>query len=160
MFSVRNEAEEYFTEGELVIVCKLGSLFHRAVDSSVALFICVWSVPLGAGLTQRCSTSHRKTLGSTASWWHQLLCCPSTVLIEEMSLDFTENRVLSYYLLPCQSRQVSLTAFSGAMNLGFPLLTHSGSTENMAAALASSHGPGRAPSVCFDCQGVSTTKAT
>lgn len=84
-----------------------------------------------------------------ASWWHQLLHCLSAVLLEEFSLDFTANHVLSYYPLPCQSHQVSLSAFSDATNLGFPLLTHSG---NMATALASSHGPGRAPRGCFDCQ--------
>lgn len=61
------------------------------------------------------------------------------MLVEEIALDFTENHVLSYYPLPCQSFQVSLTALSGAMNLGFLLLTNSGSTGNMAEQLLWPH---------------------
>lgn len=77
----------------------------------------------------------------------------TTMLVEEIALNFTESHVLSFYPLACQSYQVSLTAFSGAMNPGFPLLTHSGSPGNMAAALPSSHGPGRAPVAVLSAKG-------
>lgn len=123
------------------------------------LFISVWSVTSCPGLTQRCSATGNL-------WKHVLLVAPAplllcssaashstTMLVEEISLYFTESHLLSFYPLLCQYRQVSLTAFSDAMTHSqWESWEHGSHSALISWSRQGSHG-------CFDCQGVSTTRA-